>query len=248
MKKHIPNAITTLNIICGCFAISTAFDGNLDTAAYFLIVAAACDFADGLAARALKVSNALGEQLDSLADMISFGLAPGILLYQFLKHLNTVNEVPFFTQNPWIYYLAFLIPVFSAFRLAKFNIDEREGSSFYGLPTPANAGFFFFSIIIYLHPDLPKFININGIVNTIIGNPFIMLSLGIIFSFLLIAEVPMFSLKFKNMKWKDNKLPFTFILLWLFLLTTTNIFAMPAIVIIYILFSVFKHFTSKTIA
>jgi CDP-diacylglycerol--serine O-phosphatidyltransferase len=248
MKKHIPNAITTLNLICGCLAITTAFDGELYVAAYFLIFANFFDFADGFAARALNVSNALGEQLDSLSDMISFGVAPGVLLYQFTKHLNTVNEVQILTDNPWLFYLAFIIPVFSSFRLAKFNIDTRQTSSFIGLPTPANASFFLFVVILYFYPDLPKIIDLNSIIYPVIGNPLIMLGFGVVFSILLIAEIPMFSLKFKTMKWKDNKLPFTFILLWFILLLTTNIFAMPAIVIIYILFSVFTHYTSKTIA
>lgn len=248
MKKHIPNAITTLNLICGCLAITTAFEGELYIAAYFLIFANFFDFADGFAARALKVSNALGEQLDSLSDMISFGVAPGVLLYQFAKHLNTINEVQILTDNPWLFYIAFIIPVFSSFRLAKFNIDTRQTSSFIGLPTPANASFFLFVVILYFHPDLPKIIDLNSIIYPVIGNPLIMLGFGVVFSFLLVSEIPMFSLKFKNMKWKDNKLPFSFILLWFFLLLTTNIFAMPAIVIIYVLFSTFKHFTSKTVS
>lgn len=246
MKRHIPNAITTLNLICGCLAIATAFEGNLDVAAYFLIFANFFDFADGLTARALKVSNALGEQLDSLSDMISFGVAPGVLLYQFTKHLNTINEVQILTDYPWLFYIAFIIPVFSSFRLAKFNIDTRQTDSFIGFPTPANASFFLFSIIIYFYPELPQIVNVNSIVMPIIGNPVVMLGFGIFFSIMLVSEVPMFSLKFKNMKWKDNKLPFTFILLWLLLLVFTNIVAMPTIVILYVMFSVVKHFTSKT--
>lgn len=248
MKKHIPNAITTLNLLCGCLAITSAFEGELYIAAYFLIFANFFDFADGFAARALKVSNALGEQLDSLSDMISFGVAPGVLLYQFAKHLNTINEVQILTDNPWLFYIAFIIPIFSSFRLAKFNIDTRQTSSFIGLPTPANASFFLFVVILYFYPDLPKVIDVNSFLIPIIGNPIIMLCFGVVFSFLLVAEIPMFSLKFKNMKWKDNKLPFSFILIWFLLLITTNIFAMPAIVIIYILFSVFKHLTSKATA
>jgi len=139
IRKNIPNFITICNLLCGRFAISTAFDGELYLSAYFLFAALGCDFLDGFTARLLKVSNPLGEQLDSLADMIAFGLAPGVILYQFTTIINHIPayEIPFLTANPWIFYFAFSIPVFSAIRLAKFNIDTRQTSSFIGLPTPA---------------------------------------------------------------------------------------------------------------
>lgn len=241
MKKHIPNIITLGNLFCGCLAISTAFEGKLYVAAYFLIVASAFDFFDGFAARMLKVSNPIGKELDSLADMISFGLAPGILLYQFTKMLNQKNPVELLTNHPWLFYVAFLIPLFSALRLAKFNLDTRQTSSFIGLPTPANSSFFLFSVIIYYYPNLPKIIDLNFIVMPIFSNPLIMLGLGVIFSWLLITEIPMCSLKFKSMKWAENKMTFSFILVWFILLIFTNILAMPATVLIYIVFSAINY-------
>ena len=241
MKKHIPNLITLLNLIFGCLAITNAFEGELYVSSYYLILASVCDFLDGFAARMLKVSNPLGEQLDSLADMIAFGLAPGIILYKFTKELHHANEIALLSDHPWIFYLAFMIPVFSALRLAKFNIDTRQTSSFIGLPTPANASFFLFPVLIYYYQDLPKIIDLNFIVIPIISNPLVMLGLGIIFSILLISEVPMCSLKFKNLKWKDNKQPFSFILIWLILLIFTNIIAMPTIIIIYVIYSVGRY-------
>jgi len=245
MKKHIPNIITTINLICGCLAITTAFDGNLYVSSYLIIVASACDFLDGMAARLLKVSNALGEQLDSLSDMISFGVAPGIILYQFTRHLNSVNEVQLLTDHPWLFYIAFLIPVFSSFRLAKFNIDTSQTDGFIGLATPANANFFIFIVIMYFYPDLPQIIPTKNLIIPIISNPLIMLGLGVIFSFLLVANIPMFSLKVKSLRWTGNELRFTFLGLFILLLILVNIVAFSAIVLIYIIWSIIVNLVSK---
>jgi len=248
LKKHIPNILTIANLVCGCLAISTAFDGKLYVAAYYLIVASVFDFSDGFAARILNVSNPLGEQLDSLSDMVSFGIAPGILLYQFVKTLNHDHPIAILTYHPNLAYLAFLIPVFSAIRLAIFNLDTRQTTGFIGLPTPANTSLILFPIIIYFYPDLPKIIDVNPLLMPIFSNALIMLILGIFLAFLLVAEIPMFSLKFKTFKWKDNKLPFTFISIWLILLILININAMPVIVVVYILYSTFHHyFFAKTV-
>jgi len=246
IKKNIPNFITICNLLCGCLAISNAFEERLYISSYFLFAALWFDFLDGFTARLLKVSNPLGEQLDSLADMVAFGLAPGMLLYQFTKEMNQIPayEVPLLTNNPWLFYTAFAIPVFSAIRLAKFNIDTRQTSSFIGLPTPANASFFLFPVLIYHYKDVSKLIDVNAIILPVITNPLVMLSFGIVLSLLLVAEIPMCSLKFKNLKWKDNQQPFSFILLWSVLLILTHYFAMPAIVLIYILWSIFKHIIS----
>lgn len=245
MKKHIPNIITTINLICGCLAISTAFDGHLYVSAYLIIIASACDFLDGMAARLLKVSNALGEQLDSLSDMISFGVAPGVILYQFAKHLNTVNEIPLLSNHPWLFYIAFIIPVFSSFRLAKFNIDTEQTEGFIGLATPANANFFIFIVIAYFYPDLPQLIPTKNILMPIISNPLIMLGLGVVFSFLLVANIPMFSLKVKSLKWKGNELRFTFLGLFILLLLLINIVAFSTIVLIYIIWSIIANLGTK---
>jgi CDP-diacylglycerol--serine O-phosphatidyltransferase len=245
MKKHIPNAITALNLVCGCVAIVNAFTGELYISAILIFIAAILDFMDGAAARLLKVSHPLGEQLDSLADMISFGLAPGIILFQFVKHLNTVSESVILTENPWLFYLALIIPIFSAFRLAKFNIDTRQTDGFLGLATPANAGFFIFIVLVYFYPDLPQLINTKNFILPIISNPFTMLGLGIIFSFLLVSEIPMFSLKAKSLKWKGNELRFTFLGLFFLLLVLLNITAFPLILLIYIIWSAISSFSAK---
>lgn len=245
MKKHIPNAITTLNLLCGCLAIANAFTGELYVSSLLIFVGTIFDFMDGAAARLLKVSNPLGEQLDSLSDMISFGLAPGIILFQYVNLLHVNNPSTLINDYTWIPYLAFFIPVFSSFRLAKFNIDTRQTTSFIGLPTPANAAFFIFIVVIYFFPDLPQLISTNNFVLPIITNPITMLVLGIIFSFLLLAEIPMFSLKLKSLNWKGNELPLTFILLFFVLLILINIVAFPLIIAIYVLWSTIAKFTSK---
>lgn len=241
MKKHIPNLITTGNLLCGSFAIVNAFEGNLALSCYLIIIASALDFFDGFAARMLNVVCGIGKDLDSLSDMISFGLAPGLILYQFVKILNQNQPMELLTQYPWLMYIAFIIPVFSSFRLAKFNNDTRQSTTFYGLPTPANANFFIFCILLYLFPDLPMIIDVSGIAQPIVSNPLVMLGFGVVFSILLVAEIPMFALKFKSMKWADNKLPFSFVLLWLGLLIFTNVAAMPIIILIYVVWSIIAH-------
>lgn len=245
MKKHIPNTITTINLICGCLAISYAFEWNLILAAYLIIIASVCDFLDGMMARLLKVSNPLGEQLDSLSDMVSFGLAPGIILFQFTKFLNTQGDYLLLDNNPWLFYIAFLIPVFSAFRLAKFNIDTRQTDGFIGLATPANANFFIFIVLLYFYPELPQLISTFSILNPIISNPLIMLGIGVVFSFLLVAEVPMFSLKVKSLKWTGNELRFSFLGIFILLLFLVNIAAFPIIIFLYIVWSFINNFSAK---
>lgn len=245
MKKHIPNAITTLNLLCGCLAIANAFTGELYISSLLIFVGTIFDFMDGAAARLLKVSNPLGEQLDSLSDMVSFGLAPGIILFQYVNHLQAENPSDLITSYSWLPYLAFIIPVFSSFRLAKFNIDTRQTSSFIGLPTPANAGFFVFIVVIFFFPDFPQIIPTKDIVIPIISNPLIMLGLGIVFSFLLLAEIPMFSLKMKSLKWRGNELPFTFILLFFLFLALFSLVAFPLILLLYVLWSTFAKITTK---
>lgn len=245
MKKNLPNAITSLNLICGCLAITNAFTGDLYISSFLIFAAAIFDFMDGAAARFLKVSNPLGAQLDSLADMISFGLAPGIILFQYTKHLHSINESLILTENPWLFYLALIIPVFSAFRLAKFNIDTRQTDGFIGLATPANTLFFSCIVLIYFYPDLPQLVATKNIVLPIISNPLTMLVLGIIFSILLVAEIPMFSLKSKSLKWKGNELRFTFLGLFIVLFILLNITSFPIIILIYIIWSIISSFTNK---
>ncbi|MCB0402525.1 MAG: CDP-alcohol phosphatidyltransferase family protein [Flavobacteriales bacterium] len=238
MKKHIPNLITTTSLILASWSIPLIFEGKMDLACYLLIGSCFCDFFDGFSARLLKVSNPLGEQLDSLVDMVAFGVAPGILTYKYIQLLQETYPTALFSDISWLSYIAFLIPIMSAFRLAKFNIDTRQTTSFYGLATPANASFYIYIVLIYLYPDLPMLLPANEAIFNLISSPAFITGLTIFLSFMMVANVPMFSLKFKNLKWKGNEIRFTFIGLWAILMFLINIAAIPLIGAMYIVWSI----------
>ncbi len=246
MKNQIPNSITILSLILSCLAIIFSFEDKLDIAAYLLIGSCACDYFDGFAARVLKVNNPIGKEIDSLVDMVAFGVAPAILLYQHTKLAQAANPIQILTDYPWLFYLVFLIPILSAIRLAKFNIDTRQTTSFIGLAVPAHASFYIFSTILFIHPNLPMVIDVSSLVTPVVSNPLIMLTFAVLLSFMLVAEVPMFSLKVKQFKWKGNETPFTFIILWFLMLFTINIVTSPVIIILYILWSFFLQFKNKS--
>ena len=222
MKKHIPNFITCLNVFSGCIAVLLAFKGNYQGAMVAIFIAALFDFMDGMAARLLNAYSPMGKELDSLADVMSFGLAPGAIVFSLLTQA---------TGNEWLPYLAFIIPIFSALRLAKFNLDERQTSSFIGLPTPANA--IFWSGLAF---SFSAFFIVNG---------WLLITLILFFSFLLVAEIPMFSLKFKNTKWADNKTQFFFLIGCIFILGLFQISAFPMLIAWYIFLSIAESLLIK---
>lgn len=281
IRQHIPNALTCGNLLCGCLAIVSAFNGNLVTSAYFVGIAAVLDFFDGFVARLLKVGGELGKQLDSLADMVTFGVVPGIVMYHLIKHAfmfygmrNMLSFAGFapdtsaFSHDVLLWkllpYIAFLIPVFSALRLAKFNIDTRQTTSFIGVPTPANA---------ILICSFPLILNLNGLggapdlfsigiefeqfafggspafdspVFQIIMSPYFLISLTVIMSFLLVAELPLFALKFKNFSWNDNKIRFVFLIISVLLLILFQFIAIPFIIFLYIILSIINNLINRT--
>lgn len=200
IKKHIPNAITCCNLFSGCVACVMAFSGKFESAMLFIVLGAVFDFFDGMVARLLGVSSPLGVQMDSLADDITFGLAPATVIFSFMRYMI---DYPSYLGGfaDVLPYFAFLIAVFSACRLAKFNIDKRQTTSFIGLPTPANA-LFWSSLIVGGEKWLV------GMSNAWI----LLLALILIFSYFLISEIPMFSMKFKNLSWKSNKTRYIFLL------------------------------------
>lgn len=226
--KHIPNTITCLNLFSGCVASVMAFEGQYFLAALFVFLAAVFDFLDGMAARLLKAYSNIGKELDSLADVVSFGFAPGMVLFSWLDGISGGSN--------WSY-IAFLVPIFSALRLAKFNVDERQTSSFIGLPTPANA-IFFVSLISMMDPSvpLPDWVNLS-LFSVVVGNKWVIISLIILFSFLLVCELPMFSLKFKNLSWNDNKARFILIGISILLFIFLQLLAFPFIILVFILMS-----------
>ncbi|MBQ2126397.1 MAG: CDP-diacylglycerol--serine O-phosphatidyltransferase [Bacteroidaceae bacterium] len=200
VRKHIPNAITCCNLFSGCVACVMAFSGNFEYAMLFIVLGAVFDFFDGMVARLLGVSSPLGVQMDSLADDVTFGLAPATVIFSFMRDVLVYPSFlgPFVAVLP---YFAFLIAVFSACRLAKFNIDTRQTTSFIGLPTPANA-LFWSSLIV-------------GGKEWLLGLEHawaVLLALIFLFSYFLVSEIPMFSMKFKNLSWKSNKRRYTFLI------------------------------------
>ncbi len=184
MRKQIPNIITLLNLVSGCIAIAMAFAHNYEAAFWWIVAAAGFDFFDGLSARALGVSSKLGVELDSLADVVSFGVAPASALFVFMGSLET--SLPMIAYIP---YVVFLIPAFSAYRLAKFNIDDRQTTSFLGLPTPAN-GLFWISYT-YAAARMVNDVNASVLI-------YVSIALVVVLSILMVSELPMFSLKLKG--------------------------------------------------
>lgn len=243
IKKHIPNALTCGNLLCGCLAIVFAFEGNLVISAYLVGLAAVLDFFDGFVARLLKVGGELGKQLDSLADMVTFGVVPAVIMYHLLAlafwgNVGENESNPLFLSirtYPFLAYLPFLIAVFSALRLAKFNIDTRQTTSFIGVPTPANA---------ILICSLPLIIASHKSLATWILNPYFLISLTLLMSYLLVAELPLFALKFKNFSWGDNKIRFVFLFLSAALLILFNVVAIPFIIFLYIVLSIINNLSS----
>jgi CDP-diacylglycerol--serine O-phosphatidyltransferase len=264
IKKHIPNAITCCNLLCGCLAIVQAFEGNLVYSAYLVGLAAIFDFFDGFAARMLKVSSPIGKDLDSLADMVTFGVVPGIVMFKLLQinEFSYENAVYSFQFIRGIEYLAFTIPIFSAIRLAKFNNDIRQSDSFIGVPTPANA-ILIGSLTLIILPFIKKqFYNLSNqsnenfidvttpgeLVDRLFFIHCMLLFITLIFSFLLVSELPLFALKFKHFKWKDNEIRFVFLGLSLVMLVTLQFIGIPLIIILYILMSVISNLTKKKLA
>jgi CDP-diacylglycerol--serine O-phosphatidyltransferase len=238
----VPNMFTILNLVCGLVAIVFVFNGKIQYAMLLLFGGAFFDFIDGFVARLLNVSSELGKQLDSLSDLVTFGILPGVMLFSLQESylLLKVSSIGKFNLLQWILYISpILIPVFSALRLAKFNIDVRQSESFIGLPTPANALFFASLVWVLTFRSI-------GIWH-FLSNPIALALLIVVFSYLLIAELPLFSLKFKKKKGKDNSIRFIFLLSSLFILVFLKIEGLPFVILLYILLSLLKPLLVKII-
>ncbi|MDJ1480146.1 CDP-diacylglycerol--serine O-phosphatidyltransferase [Cytophagaceae bacterium DM2B3-1] len=230
MKRHIPNIFTCGNLFCGCVGIVSVFQNDLNFAAYMIGLAAVLDFGDGFAARILKSHSAIGKELDSLADCVTFGVLPGVILYKLLQRslMHDDYSLVLFVILP---YMAYLITIFSALRLAKFNVDTRQTDSFIGVPTPANALFVgALPLILWQHPQW----------STYILNPIVLCGYILIMSFLMTSEIPLFALKFKDFSIANNKVRYLFLLLSLGLIIFLQFAALPLIIVLYILLSVIK--------
>ena len=227
MKKHIPNTITCLNLISGCIATYWAFQGNHELALLFIVIGAVFDFFDGMVARLLHVSSPIGKELDSLADDITFGFAPSAIVFSFLVPLTS-------HLSPLTPYLAFIMAAFSALRLAKFNLDERQAMGFIGLPTPANA-LFWGSLIV----------GVGDKMTTLPYAEYAILAGIFISSWLLVAEIPMFALKFKKWGWKGNEVKFIFLITCIPLLLLLEVSGLAAIIAWYVILSIANSYFSK---
>ena len=224
IKKHIPNTITCCNLISGCIAIAYAFSGKIEISFTWIIIGAVFDFFDGMSARLLKVSSPIGEELDSLADIVTFGVAPSTILFSKLG----IMSYPSFIESlrGILPFIAYIMAAFSALRLAKFNLDERQTLGFIGLPTPANA-LFWGSLLI-------------GLGKRIDSSPLmcIFIIVGIfISSWLMVSEIPMFALKFKEWGWKKNQIKYIFLLTCIPLIAIFGITGFAIIVAWYVIIS-----------
>lgn len=227
VKNHIPNAITLLNIFVGVVGIIFVLDGDLLSGAYFVLLAAFFDFLDGFVARLLRVQGELGKQLDSLADVVSFGVLPGVMLFSLAKDNASLSLIP---------YLTLIIPMLSAYRLAKFNLDTRQSDQFIGLPTPANA---------LLISTLPHLILSYPSMGIWIQNSVVLAALAWILGILLIAEIPLIAMKFQNFKIQGNEFRFILLLTALTLFSLFGLAGVPFIILVYIILSIVSNMTKQ---
>jgi len=267
IKSFIPNSITCLNLLSGSIAIVLAIQGNVLAAGYLILLATVFDFFDGFVARKLNVMSELGKQLDSLADLVSFGMAPTAIIYESLRYSQKIPVGAHFLQlstlNTIILGMSFIIVIFSALRLAKFNISTNQKYSFVGLPTPAFAiliasfpiirtfepdNFFVLNLIYdLLGMELPMVtvIALIGLQFYVLEQTYFLIPVIIIFSFLLISNINMFAMKFKNFTYKDNKIRYNFLIYSLILILFLQSVAIPIIIFSYVIVSIIKQKSLK---
>ncbi len=222
MVKQIPNALTLLNVFCGSCALVSIQNGRYTEGVIFLIVALVADFFDGFAARLLNIHSDMGKELDSLADMVSFGVVPGMILYKLIKTSDLVSAF----EQSYLPLLAFVVTVFSCYRLAKFNLDTRQTTGFMGLATPANT-IFFIGILLIKQNEL------EGL-DALVANKAFLYALIPLSSFLLVSEIPMFSFKFKGIGWVGNEIRYIFAAIAIALLVLMREAAISLLIVVYV--------------
>ena len=218
LLRHLPNAMTCGNLLCGCLGIMQVFRGELTTASWLILLAAALDFGDGFVARLVNAQSPIGKELDSLADCVTFGVLPAFIVYALFPD----------TAPVWLPYVALFLAVFSALRLAKFNVDTRQSDSFIGVPTPANG------LVVASFP----FILQNPALADFIQNSLFLTLYSLLMSYLLVAELPLFALKFKSFGWAENRIKYIFLLLSVLLLLFLQFAAVPLVIVLYIVLSI----------
>jgi CDP-diacylglycerol--serine O-phosphatidyltransferase len=235
IKKHIPNLLTLGNLFCGTIATILAVQGNFVSAALFVVLGIFFDFFDGFAARLLNVSGELGKQLDSLADMVTSGVVPGIIVYKLFIENN--ND---FTIPTYLPFLGLLLTLGACYRLAKFNIDTRQSDSFIGLPTPA------MSLFVISLPLIQQYSEIE-FAQGLITNNYFLIAITIILTYLMNAEIPLFSLKFKEYSFKKNVVKYLFLTASLIMMITLKYISIPLIIIFYVGLSLIDNSRKRTV-
>jgi CDP-diacylglycerol--serine O-phosphatidyltransferase len=233
MKLHLPNALTSCNLFSGCIAAVMIFRNHLEYAAYFIFLSAFFDLLDGMVARRVSSNSAFGKELDSLADAVSFGFIPGAMMFKLLQlsNISTVFHSELLIRG--LQFFPFIITVFSALRLAKFNLDTRQSNSFIGLPTPA-CTLFIVSFPLILN-QLP------GRFEHIILNPYFIIVTSVILSFLLVSEIPLFSMKFKTFMFRENIFQYLLLILSVIIFPVFLFASIPIVIILYILLSIIQN-------
>lgn len=244
IKKHIPNTITLLNLLAGLLALIHAFNGNYNEAFSLVCLGIFFDFWDGFFARIWKVQSPIGLQLDSLADMVTSGVVPGLVMYKMLGDIQENQAQYNLTEDTYfmgvVPYLGFLITLASCYRLAKFNVDTRQTDSFIGLPTPANA------LLIMSIPMIQFHSEFEGLVDAL-SNPYVLVGITFLSSYLLNAEIPLFSLKVKSFSWEKYKMQVVFLILSVILIVLLEFIAIPIIILLYVILSVVNNTMLKKV-
>ena len=244
IKKHIPNTITLLNLLAGLLALIHAFNGNYNEAFSLVCLGIFFDFWDGFFARIWKVQSPIGLQLDSLADMVTSGVVPGLVMYKMLGDIQENQAQYNLTEDTYfmgvVPYLGFLITLASCYRLAKFNVDTRQTDSFIGLPTPANA------LLIMSIPMIQFHSEFEGLVDAL-SNPYVLVGITFLSSYLLNAEIPLFSLKVKSFSWEKYKMQVVFLILSVILIALLEFIAIPIIILLYVILSVLNNTIGKKV-
>lgn len=227
LTAQVPNLLTLCNLLSGVLGIIWVLEGQVLYGAYFVLISAGFDFFDGFAARLLKVQSSLGKELDSLADVVSFGVLPGILLYALTKA---------HTESLWLPYFTLIVPLLSAYRLAKFNLDTRQTDRFIGLPTPANA---------LLLATLPHLVLQWPSLEAWIFTPITLIAIAWVCSLLLVAELPLIALKFKNFSFSENKFRYSLLLLSAAFFAAFQLAGIPLVILAYLILSSIEQLTAK---
>lgn len=246
MRRHFPNLLTLCNLFCGCCAVVLLLYGQPVPAAWFTLGSFVFDYADGMVARALGVSSPMGRELDSLADVVSFGFVPGAMLYGLLANVFCASAPGFFPWAPEpagalsaapsvcvVALPAFVLTLFAAYRLARFNLDTEHRGYFAGLSTPA-------CTVFVLGLTLGAHANQFGIGSFLVAQPWVLFVVAVVFSYLMVSDIPMFGLKIKSLRWQDNRFPILFLALTLGALVVLKALGLSVVILIYIAISIFS--------